>query len=111
MKLQRRIALHFSFQFIVSLVFAFLSFTLLLVFVANLITKMELNNKTVDGLMDTISTVTVIDKNGVTLEEKWVKQLQEYDIWMQIVDKEGEVIYSNNEPSNLQQSYTTHELL
>ena len=40
-----------------------------------------------------------------------MKQLQEYDIWMQIVDKEGEVIYSNNEPSNLQQSYTTHELL
>ncbi|WP_062109415.1 sensor histidine kinase [Bacillus niameyensis] len=111
MKLQRRIALHFSFQFIILLLFTFLFLILLLVFLANLVSKVELNYKTVDGLMDTITTVTVIEKNKVTLEDKWVQQLKENDIWMQIVDKEGKVIYSANDHSALQQSYTTHELL
>lgn len=111
MKLQRRIALHFSFQFMIVLVFTFLFLILLLILLVNLISRIELNYKTVDGLMDTITTVTVIDKNKVTLEDKWVQQLKENDIWMQIVDKEGKVIYSANDPSALQQSYTTHELL
>ena len=111
MKLQRRIALHFSFQFIVSLVFAFLFFIFLLLLLANLVSRMELDYKTVDGLMETITTVTIIDDNEVTLEENLEQQLIENDIWMQVIDKEGKVIYAANQPSMLQQSYTTHELL
>ncbi|GAA0308397.1 signal transduction histidine kinase [Gracilibacillus halotolerans] len=111
MKLRRRIALHFSFQFIVSLIFAFLFFIFLLILLANLVSKMELDYKTVDGLMDTITTVTIIDDNEVTLEENLEQQLIENDIWMQIVNKEGKVIHATNEPATLSQSYTTHELL
>src|SRR5699024_5894930 len=107
----RRIALHFSFQFIVSLVFAFLFFIFLLLLLANLVSRMELDYKTVDGLMETITTVTIIDDNKVTLEENLEQQLIENDIWMQVIDKEGKVIYAANQPSMLQQSYTTHELL
>lgn len=112
MRLRRRIAFHFSFQFIVLLVFTFLFLILLFIFLANFLTRIEINNKTVDGLLDTITTMTLIDTDDdVSLDDKWVQQLEDHDIWMQIVNHEGKVIYSANEPATLQNSYTTHELL
>ena len=111
MRLQRRITLHFSIQFVMLFVSVFIFFIFLLVLVANLLTKVELNANTVDGLVETIPSRMVIQDNEVEIDEKWSKLLNENDMWMQIIDKEGHVIYSKHTPSALKQSYTINQLL
>lgn len=111
MRLQRRITLHFSIQFVMLFVSVFIFFIFLLVLVANLLTKVELNANTVDGLVETIPSRMVIKDNEVEIDEKWSKLLNENDMWMQIIDKEGHVIYSKHTPSALKESYTINELL
>lgn len=111
MKLQRRIAFHFSIQFIILFVSVFFLFIFLFILVANLMTKIELNANTADGLVDAIPTMVTIEKNEVTLDEKWSKLLKENDMWMQIIDRDGYVIYSDHAPPSLKQDYTINELL
>ncbi|MCJ7843466.1 HAMP domain-containing histidine kinase [Lederbergia sp. NSJ-179] len=111
MKLQRRIAFHFSIQFVILLVSVFFFFVFLLILVANLMTRAELNANTADGLVDTIPTVVTIEKNQVKLDKKWSRLLKENDMWLQILDKDGHVVYSDQTPSSLKQAYTINDLL
>ncbi|GIN59229.1 two-component sensor histidine kinase [Lederbergia ruris] len=111
MKLQRRIAFHFSIQFIVLLISVFLLFIFLLILVANLITRDELNTNTADGLVEAIPTVAMIEHDKVTLDHKWSKLLAENDMWMQIINKDGRVIFSDHAPASLPTSYTINQLL
>ena len=111
MKLQRRIAFHFSLQFIVLLILVFFLFVFLLILVANLITKDELNTNTADGIVEAIPTVAVFEEGTVKLDRKWSDLLAENDMWVQIINNDGHVIYSDHAPKTLPTSYTVNELL
>lgn len=110
MKLQRRLAFHFSIQFIVLFISVFLLFVFLLILVANLMTQDELNTNTADGLVEAIPTVAVIEKDTVKLDQKWSALLADNDMWMQIINRDGHVIYSTHTPDSLPTSYTINEL-
>lgn len=111
MKLQRRITIHFSIQFILLLVALFLITLLLFFFIANLMTKEELRANIQSGIVESIPLGTTIYDDKVTISEKWYDLLKEHNIWMQLINEDGNVIFSINTPDSIQSTYSEHDLL
>lgn len=54
---------------------------------------------------------TTYENGKLTIEEKGLKRLDEYGLWIQFIDENGEEIFSHNKPENFPTKYTAAELL
>ncbi|MGD6818744.1 sensor histidine kinase [Metabacillus sp. 113a] len=111
MSLRRRLALHFSLQFISIIVFvSIISLVLLFVLLTHL-NRETMKQNFPAGALENIAVDTQIQENKATISDAWKKQLRERNLWVQVVDMEGDVIGSENTPGLLPDSYSVAEIL
>ncbi|WP_368652922.1 sensor histidine kinase [Ornithinibacillus sp. 4-3] len=111
MKLQRRIAFHFTFQFFVLFAALFFFVIVLLLMMINLFTNEEIRINAKQGLISNIPLMATIDGDEVSLEDNWIELLEEHDMWLQIINEEGEVLSEFNTPDDLAEHYTINDIL
>ncbi|MGP1910109.1 sensor histidine kinase [Metabacillus sp. JX24] len=109
--LRRRLALHFSLQFISIMVFVgIISLVLLFVLLMH-VNREEMKQNFPEGALENIAIETQIEENKATISDVWKHQLEERNLWVQVVDMEGDVIGSENTPKFLPDSYSVSEIL
>ncbi|MCQ6563234.1 HAMP domain-containing sensor histidine kinase [Paenibacillus mendelii] len=112
MKIQRRMAFHFTYQLIFYSFLIFAVILILFIFFIQQITNDEIRRNFPNGALDTITTEATYEKGQIKLASRWTKLLEERNIWMQIVNQEGKVIYkANADDSSLPLSYSVTQLL
>ncbi|MFE0557912.1 sensor histidine kinase [Paenibacillus sp. NPDC058910] len=111
MRLRRRLAFHFTYQLIAFSAFMFCFLIVLLFFLIKHIGDEEIQRNFPTGVLDGIVTETVTENGEVLLEEQWKLLLQEKDMWLQVVDMEGNVIHSTNTAPDVPSEYSVSTLL
>ncbi|WP_098749324.1 HAMP domain-containing sensor histidine kinase [Paenibacillus sp. EZ-K15] len=111
MRLRRRLAFHFTYQLIAFSAFMFCFLIVLLFFLIKHIGDEEIQRNFPTGVLDGIVTETVTENGEVLLEEQWKFLLQEKDMWLQVVDMEGNVIHSTNTAPDVPSEYSVSTLL
>ncbi|WP_338780129.1 HAMP domain-containing sensor histidine kinase [Metabacillus sp. FJAT-52054] len=111
MSLRRRLALHFSLQFISIMVFVGIISLVLLFALLMHVNREEMKQNFPEGAVENIAIDTQIEENKATISDAWKHQLEERNLWVQVVDMEGDVIGSENTPEFLPDSYSVSEIL
>ncbi|WP_035405723.1 sensor histidine kinase [Bacillus sp. SJS] len=111
MSLRRRLALHFSLQFISIMVFVGMISLVLLFALLMHVNREEMKQNFPEGAVENIAIDTQIEENKATISDAWKHQLEERNLWVQVVDMEGDVIGSENTPRFLPDSYSVSEIL
>lgn len=109
--LKRRIAFHFSLQFIALLIFIFFFILVLLFFFSLYLIELDVKINPLAGITEAISTEVNIEDGEVQMNEQWKETLDQNEMWIQILDSDGEVIYSYNTPNELITKYRATDLL
>ncbi|GIP00231.1 two-component sensor histidine kinase [Paenibacillus lautus] len=111
MRLRRRLAFHFTYQLIAFSAFMFCFLIVLLFFLIKHISDDEIKRNFSTGVLNSIVTETVTENGEVLLQEQWKLLLQEKDMWLQVVDMEGNVIHSTNTAPDVPSEYSVSTLL
>ena len=111
MKLRGRISFHFLIQFVILFTVSFLVIIGLLILLVNFITNEELKTNPKESVIENTATLVVISDGEVSIDDKWKKQLKENHMWLQIINKQGEVIHEENTSPDLEASYNINELI
>ncbi len=113
MKIQQRMAFHFTYQLIFySLVIVAITLIACILYFLNM-NNNEIRRNFPAGALQMIAQEAYSKDGTITLSPEWTKLIEEKDMWLQVVSSEGEVIYAvNTTPHHaLQTSYSTSELL
>ena len=51
------------------------------------------------------------DKGTLQIEKMGLERLDEYGLWLQVIDESGQEVFSHNKPEDFPASYTASELL
>lgn len=111
MKVQRRMAFHFTYQLIVYSVLIFVAMTILFLVLINKISNDELKRNFPAGALDSIITETYYQNDEIKFSPHWKKFIEERGMWLQIVGSKGDVIYEVNSDSDLPSAYSVAQLL
>lgn len=111
MKIQRRLTLNFFIQFIVFLVTMFIFCIFLFILIIKFVSNLETETRSKEAIITNLTSFIFIIDDEVTLDNNWHKVLKDNDMWMQVINKEGKVIYTINTPETLNDYYTINELL
>jgi signal transduction histidine kinase len=110
-RIRRRLAVHFTLQFVMLWVFvAVLLFTLFLVLLQFLANR-DLERSFSDNVLDSLIAETLYIDGNLDIPSTWAGQLKKHGYWLQVIDRNGKVIRSENTPADLPASYTPSELL
>ncbi|MCD5325110.1 MULTISPECIES: sensor histidine kinase [Pontibacillus] len=109
--IKRRIGFHFSIQFVFLSVFIITVLLIVFFMLVNFLMNEDVNRNYPKGALETIATEAWIEEGKVDIPEMWINELEEKDMWMQIIDGSGEALYSANVPSSIQHTYTMDEIL
>ncbi|NMO94457.1 sensor histidine kinase [Paenibacillus lemnae] len=111
MKLRRRLAFHFTYQLIAFSLFIFIFLIGLLFVLIKHLANEEMQQNLHAGVLESITTETVTDQGEVQLGEHWKQLLAEQEMWLQVVDMSGQVIFSSNTPEDVPDSYSVSSLM
>lgn len=111
MRVQRRMAFHFTYQLIIYSILIFLAITVLLIIIINKIGNEELKRNFPSGALSSIVAESYIDKQNVKVPLHWKKLIKERNVWVQVLDTKGNVVVSENTRSDLPSSYSVTQLL
>lgn len=112
MKLRTRLSLHFLIQFIILFITTSLFVIGLFLLIANFMTDLELEDNPRKAMVENIPIdIMTFEDDDIYLSDKWVDILKTNHTWMQIINREGEEIFSSNKPDSLQTTYSMNELL
>ncbi|MBA4537115.1 HAMP domain-containing histidine kinase [Bacillus aquiflavi] len=109
--IKRRIAFHFSLQFIFVILFVAFAFLFLIIYIISSIINNDLEKNFPAGVLDAISSETTIQDGVVYVFPRWEKHLKENEMWLQIIDKKGKAIYSFATPPEIPSSYKINEII
>lgn len=62
-------------------------------------------------LIYNVEEYVTISSNTISVESELKERLAKYDLWMQIINTKGEVVYQINTPEDIPQMYSTFDLL
>ncbi len=106
-----RLGLHFTAQFfaiwVSVLITVFVSVFVLFYFTA----RDQLRSDIPDEVLSSVSMEAIINPDSADLPEAWQNQLQEMGYWLQIVNRQGNVVYSANAPEEIPDRYSSVDLL
>ncbi|OZI12245.1 two-component sensor histidine kinase [Bacillaceae bacterium SAS-127] len=109
--LRRRLIFHFSIQFIsLSIAIIILFFALFFLLLQH-ISNQELRRNYPAGVLEYLTTETVIEDNKAEIDEKWERILKEKQMWAQVVNYQGKVIEASNTSSSLPEQYSVGDIL
>lgn len=109
--LKRRIGIHFSLQFTALLIFLIFFIVGLLLLLIQFFVQSEINSHPHYGVVESLSSEVEIKNGEVSIKEHWLDYLKEKNLWLQIVSEEGEVFFSYNTPSDIQEAYQIVDLM
>ncbi|NEW08123.1 HAMP domain-containing histidine kinase [Paenibacillus sp. SYP-B3998] len=110
-QIRRRLAIHFTVQFFFLWVFVMVTLIAALLLIIQYLVNQDLKRNFPSGAMDTIITETVLKGGDLTIPSRWISRLTERGYWLQVLDGNGQVIYSANVPAQLKTSYGVSDLL
>lgn len=111
MMLRGRMTLHFFIQFIIFFVVSLFTISSLLFLLIIFIIGEENDANPEMSLIENIPVFSFISNNqSVKMNADLIEQLKENNMWLQLINKDGKVIYSANTPPSLKESYSIHEL-
>ena len=111
MRLRRRLAFHFTYQLIAFSVFMFMLLIVLLVILIKHIANDDIQRNFPSGVLSSITAETVTEDGVVQMEGYWKDLLKEQNMWLQVVDMKGHVIYATNATADVPTSYSVSRLL
>ena len=107
----QKAGLSFTYQLIAFSAFMFCFLIVLLFFLIKHISEDEIKRNFPTGVLNSIVTETVTENGEVLLQEQWKLLLQEKDMWLQVVDMDGNVILSTNTTTDVPSEYSVSTLL
>ncbi|MDQ0205441.1 sensor histidine kinase [Alkalicoccobacillus murimartini] len=109
---KRRIAMQFSVQFVIFCLIALLVLGLLFFILISFLTKKDIEqNFSSIGLSNLVTETIFINDNEPWVPNYYEDLIVESDSWLQIINKQGQVIYSIEAPNDIPSAYTAHHLL
>lgn len=104
------------FHFLAQLLFTFMAILMILfwliILAMYLISKDQLKANPKSGIIENLPYSMSIEENEeIELKNDWKENLKEEDMWLQIINGKGKVIYAYNTPHNFYQSYSINDLL
>lgn len=109
--IKRRIAFQFTSQLIL-LILLVLAVVLVSLFVmVQFIINSEIKRNYPVGALDTIATETLVEDGNFKMSPGWKRELKEKNMFLEIVDEHGKVVYEINKPAHLPGSYSIKELI
>ena len=64
-----------------------------------------------DRFTDNFSVWMRNDNGEIQIEETWLRRLDEYGLWLQIIDETGQEVFCRNKPENRPERYSASELI
>ncbi|MEZ2661589.1 sensor histidine kinase [Aneurinibacillus aneurinilyticus] len=110
-RIGRRLTLHFMYQFIFLSLFIFSILFILLFFLLQYFINEDMKKNLPAGSLDMIIAETVVENGDIILNPKWTEQLKEKNMWLQVINKMGKVVYHINVPAQLPKVYKVDELV
>ncbi|MFF2908348.1 sensor histidine kinase [Paenibacillus sp. NPDC057934] len=113
MKIRRRIAFHLTYQFILyALLIQAIGLFLLFMFLQKTIDD-DLRRNFPNGALTSITTEVSMRNGEIKVPSHWTNLLKERGMWLQIINKDGKVIYDINSAivPSLPSSYSVAQLL
>ncbi|MCR8633178.1 sensor histidine kinase [Paenibacillus radicis (ex Xue et al. 2023)] len=113
MKIQRRMAFHFTYQLIFyALLIVAITLVACIIFFQNM-TSSEIRRNFPVGVLQQIAQEAHYKSGTIKISPEWDKLIEEKGMWLQVVSAEGEVIYTvNTTPHHaLPASYSIAQLL
>ncbi|MDQ0063126.1 sensor histidine kinase [Paenibacillus harenae] len=111
MKVRRRMAFHFTYQLIIYSVFLLVAVLVFFMFLYNHMSNNEIKRNFPAGALDSIISETYYQNGVVTLPTHWKKFIAEHQVWLQVVDENGKVIFDMNTKAMQPHAYSAAELL
>lgn len=112
MNVNHRLTFHFLAQLIIAFIAMFLIVILAIILSMHLITKSELKTNPQKAIVENLPYSSHIGEDGqIELKKDWQNALLDQEMWVQIVDRTGEVVYAFNTPEPFQHFYTMNDLL
>lgn len=109
--IKRRLAVHFTLQFILLWIFVLITLIICLLFLLQYLVNQDLKRTFPIGAVETIISETDIQNNEVHLPKRWIDLLTDRGYWLQVVNEQGSVIYALNTPSDIPTTYSATHLL
>ncbi|AWB44327.1 sensor histidine kinase [Paenibacillus sp. CAA11] len=112
MKIHRRMTFHFTYQLLLSAVFMAIVLIVIFFVILQKVSNDDLRKNFPVGALDMIVTETLVDGNDVHLPSYWRTTLDNREMWLQIVNMEGDVILEAGKAGvNFPHKYSVREML
>ncbi|MFS0674021.1 sensor histidine kinase [Ornithinibacillus sp. 179-J 7C1 HS] len=110
-KLRWRLFLNFLFQFI--LIAASMLFLILvtLMFAVTFFTKSYSEHNYYQAMLESISMDSGNSFTDLKMAKGWDNKLDEHNVWVQILNEDGQVIESGNVPEDIPKKYSQYDLI
>lgn len=109
--IRKRVMFHFSGQFLLGLIFTVIFFTLLLLLLIVYVSREQLYANFPESLLHLIGLETSIEDGEPKIASRYVHQLKQHHMWVQIIRMDGEVIYEKGETQEIPKQYTISQLM
>ncbi|MEK8127038.1 HAMP domain-containing sensor histidine kinase [Paenibacillus filicis] len=110
-RIRRRLTLHFMYQFVFHWLFILVLLCVGLILIIRYVSNEELKKNFTAGALDSIVLEADLTGSSPVLPQWWTEQLTERGHWLQIIDREGKVVYAVNTPQALKKAYRATELV
>jgi signal transduction histidine kinase len=111
MKVQRRMAFHFTYQLIIYSILIFIAMMVLFLILISKLMNDDLKRNFPTGALSSIVTGSYYENDEIKLPAHWTKLIKERDMWLQVVGPKGNAIFAINVPDDQPASYSVTQLL
>ncbi|WP_010094358.1 sensor histidine kinase [Ornithinibacillus scapharcae] len=110
-KLRWRLFLHFLIQFILVAASMLLLIIATAIIAVMFFTRGQFEHNYYQTMLDSVAMDTGNSITEIEMAEGWEDRVIENNVWVQIIDEDGKVIDSANQPDTLPMSYNPYELM
>ncbi|WP_042169797.1 sensor histidine kinase [Paenibacillus gorillae] len=111
MKLQRRLAIHFTYQLAAYSIVVFGLMVAMVLVMVNVMTREEIKRNFPANGLGSIVAGTFYTNGEIQLSKQWQDVITERNAWLQVVDVKGTVIFEVNTHGEQPQTYTLADLV
>ncbi|WP_053372768.1 HAMP domain-containing sensor histidine kinase [Paenibacillus sp. FJAT-27812] len=111
MKIQRRLAFHFTYQLIIYSILIFIAMVLLFLILISKLMNDDLKRNFPTGAISSIVAGSYYESDELKLSAHWKQLIEDREMWLQVIDSKGNAIYTINTPADQPSSYSVTQLL
>lgn len=112
MNVKSRMMFHFFAQLFFTFIAVFVIGMLIFIFLISFFIKDELKANPKMAIVENLPITASLEYgDSIEIRAHWKEKLEDEQMWLQIMNHQGKVIYAYNTPADLKDSYTINELL